>query len=120
MPIGFALAIQAKLHARMVDNKPFTISYPSDEAETPDPMQVVLISKTISANKPSTETTIEGMQDRNPAPVNMQVDEGAVEKFEDGITVNLDIQFKVPGTKPFQLMPKWVKRTANRANCREQ
>ena len=29
MPIGFALAIQAKLHARMIENKPFTISYPS-------------------------------------------------------------------------------------------
>jgi hypothetical protein len=120
MPIGFALAIQAKLHARLIENKPFTISYPSDEAEAPDPMQVVLISKTISANKPATETTFEGIQDRTPAPANMQVDEGAVEKFEDGITVNLDIQFKVPGTQPFQLMPKWVKRTANRANCREQ
>ena len=124
MPIGFALAIQAKLHARVIENKPFTISYPSDEAEAPDPMQVVLISKTISANKPATEpvteTTFEGIQDRTPTSANMQVDEGAVEKFEDGITVNLDIQFKVPGTRPFEEMPRWKQHTANRANFREQ
>ena len=63
---------------------------------------------------------MEGTQDGALEPTSMQVDEGALDKFEDGITVNLDVQFTVPGTKAFQSLPRWMAYTANRANCREQ
>ena len=103
MPIGFALAIQAKMHARAVEKSPFPISYPCWDEETNDPMQVTQISKIAANTKPPTEATMDGTQDGALAPTSMQVDEGALDKFEDGITILLDLKFTIPGTKAFQL-----------------
>jgi hypothetical protein len=120
MPLGFALSIQAKMHARAVENSPFYISYQCLDEEPHDPMKVTQISKIGANTKPPTEATMDGTEEGALAPTSMQVDEGALDKFEDGITILLDLKFTIPGTKSFQSLPKWKAFTANRANGREQ
>ena len=44
MPLGFALTIQAKMHARAVENSPFSISYECTEENPHDPMMVTKIT----------------------------------------------------------------------------
>ena len=105
MPLGFALSIQAKMHALAMENSPFYISYQCLDEEPHDPMKVTQISKIGASAKPPTAATRDGTQEGPLAATSMQVDEGAQDKFEDGITIVLDLNFTVPGTKTFSVSP---------------
>jgi hypothetical protein len=120
MPLGFALTIQAKMHALAVENSPFFISYQCMEEDPHDPMLATQIIKIGANAKTPTTAAMDVTQEGLQTATDMQVDEGAQDKFADGITVSLDLKFIVPGTKPFLSLPKWMASTANRANGREQ